>query len=106
MRLPFPFLTLAFAVMALPASASELLPPGAVGCVSLKTAKQYAAYTTSAPNFAKDMLDRATCYINDKQAEVVRLSESNGFVQYKLLSGHKIWVPAATGTTPMPQPAQ
>lgn len=97
---------LALAVVAFPASATEIIAPGVVGCINLKTAQQYAAYVTSAPNFAKDMLDRATCYVNKDQAEAVRLSESSGYVQYKLLTGHKVWIPASAGTTPLPKPAK
>lgn len=106
MRQSLALFALAFSALSLPAAAAEILPPGVVGCVSLKTAQQYAAYTASAPNFAKDMLDRATCYVNQDQAEVVRLSEVKGYTQFKLLTGHKIWVAAPAGTTPMPKPAK
>lgn len=87
---------------ALPASASEILTPGVVGCINLKAAKQYASYTETAPNFARDLLDRATCYVNKDRAEVVKLSEVDGYAQYKLLTGHRVWI--VPGTGPVAQP--
>lgn len=77
--------------------ATEYLPAGVVACISQKAAQQYAQYSVSAPDFAADYLARATCYVNEDHVEVVPTGKSGDFVQYKLLTGHKIWV--AKGTT-------
>ncbi|MFZ2587291.1 MAG: hypothetical protein WAZ18_04135 [Alphaproteobacteria bacterium] len=84
-------LILAFTLCASLAVA-ETLPAGVVACMSQKDAQAYAKYQTSAPTFAADMLARATCYTNKDSAEVVPMGKSGAFEQYKLLSGHKVWV--------------
>lgn len=84
-------LALTFVCLSAPAMAATL-PLGAVACMSQKDAQNYAKYATEAPAFAADMLARATCYVNKDSAEIVPTGKSGAFVQYKLLSGHKIWV--------------
>lgn len=85
---------IALLVAASPAFAAETLPAGVVGCISQKNAMQYADYVKTAPDFAEDMLQRASCYINKEPVEVVRLGGSKGYLQFQLLSGHRIWVPS------------
>lgn len=87
------------------AQATETLTVGAVGCINLKSAQQYASYMTSAPDFAEDLLDRATCYVNKDAAEAVKLSTVNGYTQYKLITGHKVWMVPGTPAT-VAQPAK
>lgn len=73
---------------------ADTLPAGVVACLSMKHAQQYADYVQSAPDFAADMIDRANCYVNKEPVEVVRLSSKvKGYKQYKLLTGHKVWLP-------------
>lgn len=90
--------TMAFAAST--AAAAETLQPGLVACISSKAAIQYAEYAKTAPDFARDMLDRATCYVNKDAAEVVKTGQVGGYTQYKLLSGHKVWVPANAAAAP------
>lgn len=90
-------LTFAALAVAVPAAAEEILPAGVVACISQKTAQQYAEYVATAPDFAADYLARATCYINNDDVQVVPTGKSGEFAQYKLLTGHKVWV--AKGTT-------
>ncbi|MCP5405674.1 MAG: hypothetical protein H6922_05590 [Pseudomonadaceae bacterium] len=101
MRLP---LTAALALFTLPALAQEYLPAGVVACISEKAARNYAQYSVSAPDFAADLLARATCYVNEEDmAEVVFTGKGVEFAQYKLLSGHKIWVAKGTTVSAKPQ---
>lgn len=97
--------TVILASLAASAMATEILPPGAIACISQKDAKTYAKYVAEAPDFATDMLARATCYVNKDEAEVVATGKSGNFVQYKLLTGHKIWVAKDTVHTAKPAAA-
>lgn len=72
---------------------ADNLPSNTVGCISLKDAIKYAEFTKTAPDFAADMIDRATCYLNKEEVEAVKLNQSKGYTRYQLLSGHKVWVP-------------
>ncbi len=77
------------------AMASELLPAGAVACQTREAAQNYVKYQRSAPDFAADLLARATCYQLREPAEAVTQGRvEEGFQAYKLLSGHQIWLPA------------
>lgn len=97
----FRALTLAFAVVASTAAA-ETLPAGVVACISQKDAANYAKYVKEAPDFAADMLARATCYMNKDDIQAVPTGKSGKFQQYKLLSGHKVWVEKAAAPTAKP----
>lgn len=72
-----------------------VLPAGVVACNSLKNAATYAQYTKIAPLFAKDMLDRATCFEAKERMEAVQTGKAQGYTSLKLLSGHVVWVPSA-----------
>jgi len=69
---------------------------GTIACLSLKNAKNYAAWHTEAPAFAQDLLDRAACYVlNEPATAPPQGRPEQGFQAYQLLSGHKVWVPIA-----------
>lgn len=93
MRTPLAATLILASSLALPAFAAETLEPGVVACINVKAATQYVQYSKTAPDFAKDLLARATCYINKDNAEVVKTGQSGDFTQYQLLTGHKVWVP-------------
>ena len=94
-------LTLAFVASA-GTSVAATLPVGSVACITQKDAQAYVKYEKAAPNFAKDLLARAACYVNNDEAEVVATGKSGAFEQYKLLSGHKIWVAKDTVRNAIP----
>ncbi|MCA3243732.1 MAG: hypothetical protein INF43_00300 [Alphaproteobacteria bacterium] len=78
------------------ANAATGLPVGSVACLSLKDAQDYAQYQRTAPDFAKDLMARADCYVIQEPAEAVQQGRpEGGFQAYKLLSGHKVWLPIA-----------
>lgn len=105
MRLLLPALTLMAApVLAEPAAgANPVIPVGVVACVTVKDLKDYNTYVSSAPAFAKDLLDRATCYVSESPTPAVvvngQTTDGVNYTRYKLLSGHKVWVanPAKRG---------
>lgn len=76
------------------AQAAVTLPVGTVACLTLKAAQDYAALQTAYPEFANDLLARAACYVVKDPAEAVMQGRpEQGFQAYKLLSGHKVWLP-------------
>ena len=76
--------------------AEPMLPTGGVACLSLKDAKAYANYVKQAPKFAADLLARANCYEVKETVPAVKKGRiTEGFQAYTLLSGHKVWLPAA-----------
>lgn len=72
---------------------ADTLPVNVVGCISRKDAAKYAEFAKIAPDFAADMLDRATCYLNKEPAEAVKTGQDNGYTRYQLVTGHKVWMP-------------
>lgn len=77
------------------AHAAPVVPAGTVLCQSLTHARQYQSYVKDAPDFAKDLLDRAACYISQGTEEMIPTAEkAKGFKQFKLISGQKVWAPA------------
>lgn len=72
---------------------AETLPVNVVGCISRKDAAKYADYAKVAPDFAADMIDRATCYLNKEPMKAVKISQDKQFTRYQVLSGHKVWMP-------------
>lgn len=83
---------LALAFFATPALAVESLPQGVVACISQKDAQNYAKYVTESPAFAADLMARAACYVNKDNVNAVQTGKSGNFLQFKLLTGHKVWV--------------
>ena len=76
--------------------AAGTLPVGTVACLTWQAAQDYATLQTTAPDFAKDLLARAACYVVKDPAEAVAQGRpEQGFQAYKLLSGHKVWLPVA-----------
>lgn len=73
---------------------STVLPGGVVACLSLKDAKNYALYSKQAPDFAKDLLNRAACFQAEQNREAVFISQSAGYTKMKLITGHTVWVPS------------
>ncbi len=70
------------------------LVKGQVACLSLKDARNYATFTTQAPQFARDLLARAACYeVKEPTDALPQGPQQQGFQAYALLSGHKVWVP-------------
>ena len=86
---------LAFTALVSAGNAAEIIPAGTVACMNRNAAADYAAFLAGSPDFAQDLLNRASCYKLKDPAEAVRRSAEKGFVQYQLLSGHKVWVPMA-----------
>lgn len=76
-----------------PASVLVSVPQGAVACLSQKAAANYALYSQQAPDFAADLLARASCFTVEKAEEAVKLGAEKGFTKLKLLSGHVVWLP-------------
>jgi hypothetical protein len=71
----------------------QTLPKGTVICISLKHARDYVLYSAEAPDFAKDLIDRAACSRLDKPTEAIVDGKSEqGFKPYRLRSGHLVWV--------------
>lgn len=78
------------------AYAATGLSVGSVACLTLKDAQDYAQYQRTAPDFAKDLMARADCYEVQEPTEAVAQGRpEGGFQAYKLLSGHKVWLPIA-----------
>ncbi len=83
------------------ANAAEKIPAGTVACLNRNAAADYQVFSKSSPDFADDLISRATCYKLKDAAEVVKRSSEGGFAQYQLLSGHKVWVPVTVKTVPV-----
>lgn len=96
MRLPLTIVATSLAALAAHAqgelAANPVLPTGVVACAIVKDVKDYHAYTTKAPAFAKDLLDRAACFVSETPQPAVVVGSQAGYTRYKLLSGHKVWV--------------
>ncbi len=76
------------------AFAAEQLPAGVVACQSREAAQDYAKFERTAPEFAADLLARATCYqLREPAKAVLQGRVEEGFQAYKLLSGHQVWLP-------------
>ena len=91
------FSTLAALMLAAPVLAASVtvpvtLPAGAVACIGLRDAQNYAAYSKSAPKFAEELLARAACYINKEDIPAVTRTVSGDYSQIQLLSGHRVWL--------------
>lgn len=71
------------------------VPEGAVACLSRKDAANYGVYAKQAPDFAADLLARASCFEVSKAEDAIKLGHEKGFDKLKLLSGHTIWLPEA-----------
>jgi len=84
-----------------PAMAAVTVREGVPACRGLAVAKQYAGYLQVAPAFARNMLDKADCFIARESLSGVAFGGAEGFRKVRLLSGHVIWVPEA-GVTPAP----
>jgi hypothetical protein len=83
-----------FVALAPVAGAQNQIPAGDVACLSLKKAKAYATQQVAAPAFAADLIARADCYVLREPAEAVTQGQPiDGYQAYKLLSGHKVWLP-------------
>lgn len=92
---PLPALFTLTVLVPASAGAAEVIPAGTVACMNRNAASDYQNFSASSADFAQDLLNRASCYKLKDTAEAVRRSSEKGFVQYQLLSGHKVWVPAA-----------
>ncbi len=78
------------------AFAAPGLVPGTVACLTLQDAKSYQNYQSNAPSFAEDLLARADCYAIKEATNAVPLGKpEQGFQAFKLLSGHRVWLPMA-----------
>ncbi len=74
--------------------ADSTLPVGGVACLKLKDAKAYAEYNQIAPQFSADLIARASCYrVKDATPAVKSGRPEQGFQAYKLISGHRVWLP-------------
>lgn len=75
-------------------AAPAVLKAGSTACLTLKDAKNFKQYSTKAPEFAADLLARATCFVNQEDQPAIPQSKADGFEKLKLLSGHTVWLPA------------
>ncbi|MFZ2619951.1 MAG: hypothetical protein WAX89_03670 [Alphaproteobacteria bacterium] len=81
---------------------------GAVACISQKMLHKYTDYTQAgAELFAKDLRDRAACYISRGGEVALPLEASKTAMKLELERGHTVWVQtasyqAAEGEKPLP----